>query len=257
MKIFIILLLLIVNLSIIAQPKQTGSADETAVRKSAKAFVADLARTHHLQPLLQKWFIKNWEDAAKPEVIDSTIWDESFKKLPPIQRGRMFLAYWNWMYLMIVINSSTPEILQCYNETPECKTKETNNLLRVFSKEDVTLIQKLENSDSKEKNELDIFVHVPLLEYLNKKALPVLHKKNFEQSKEFYDSIKLFEENSFLNYIVETAKFDKNIKDQNGRNIIKKGEVIYSVETPLLIRVDFVKRENHFKVFNLGVGDGD
>ncbi len=255
MKICLVLFFFIVGFSV-PSAQVPPKADLKNVETAARSFITDLNRTHNVSCLLQKWFIKNFEITAIPDV-DSAIWDDSAKKLPPIKRRRLFLAFWNWLYIQTVIHHSTPEILECYDESSECKAKNVKNLHRVFSTADVSLIQKFADSETKEKTELDMFAYVPLMENLINKAQPVFQKQKFEQTPEFRYWIKLFEGDRFLGYAVETIKIDENIKDQNGRKIIKKGEIIYSVETPLLIRVDFVKRGKSFKIFNLGVGDGD
>jgi hypothetical protein len=255
MKICLVLFFFITGFSV--TPAQVPpKADLKNVGITARSFVTDLAKTHSVSSLLQKWFIKKFEITAIPDV-DGAVWDESAKKLPPKKRRRLFLAYWNWLYISTVIHQSKPKSLECYDESPECKEKDVKNLLRVFSVADVSLFQKFSGSYKREENESDMFASVPFMESMINKAQPVLQKQNLEQTKEFRYWIKIFEGDRFLGYAVETEIMIESVKDKHNRKIIKKGEIIYSVETPLLIRVDFVKRGKSFKIFNLGVGDGD
>ena len=96
-----------------------------------------------------------------------------------------------------------------------------------------------------------------LLDAVFNEAYPVLKAKRLERTKEFLYWISLFENNRHLAYLVKEGVAEKTYLDSRRRILVKKGEKTFGVETPLLMRIDFVKRGRSFKVFNLGAGDGD
>ncbi len=203
------------------------------------------------------WFIAAFEPIADEE--NDLVSDAVFSKLSGAERRRVYFAFWNYLYLQIVISQSTPERLICYDESPECEKKKRESQLRVMSPSTAALIEKKEQEPELEKEltKAQLFSYLSSMENVFNEAFPVLQSKKLEKTPEFGYWIKLFEDDWNLNYLVKDGRADKTQRGSDGRILIRKGEPIFGVETPLMIRVDFVKRGRGFKVFNLGPGDGD
>jgi hypothetical protein len=182
-----------------------------------------------------------------------------FAKLSRSERRRVFFAFWNYLYAHTVITQSKPKNLECYDESDECKKKHRMALLRVLTPATVDKIDTRENAPDEKtaSTKEELYADVKLLESVFSEAYPILKAKRLERTKEFLYWINLFEHDRNLNYLIKPGIAENTYRDRAGRALVKKGEGIYGVETPLLIRVDFVKRGKRFKVFNLGVGDGD
>lgn len=171
----------------------------------------------------------------------------------------MFFAFWNYLYAKTVIDQSKPKNLECYDESEECKKKERLVLLRVLAPATVDQLEARENApDNKTALTKDeLYADVKLLESVFSEAYPILKAKRLARTKEFLYWVNLFEKDRNLNYLVKTGVAENTYLDRRGRVLVKKGERVFGVETPLLIRLDFVKRGREFKVYNIGVGDGD
>jgi hypothetical protein len=243
----------------LTQSEQLTDAEEDLLKATAKEFVTRLTETHDLRPLVSSWFISNFEPIMGPEF---DFMEESlFNDLTANERRRAFLSFWNYLYMQTVIDQSKPKSLECYDESSECNQNRRQALLRVLSPATVARIEAKEKEKDREgdktRTKAQLFSELSMIENTFDEAFPILRARNLEQTSEFKYWIKLFEDGWQLNYLIKDGRAEKTYKDSKGGTLIHEGEPVFGVETPLLIRVDFVKRGNKFKVFNLGGGDGD
>ena len=105
-----------------------SAAEQTRLKGTAKQFVERLTETHDLTPLIRPFFIADFEPIAVPEI--DFVPDDLFSKFSSAERRRVFLFFWNYLYVHTVINQSKPENLECYDESEKCKAKDREVLLR-------------------------------------------------------------------------------------------------------------------------------
>ena len=243
----------------LTQSSLLTDAEENLLKKTAKRFVTRLNETHDLRSLVPVWFVAWFEPIAGPEI--DFVGDKLFASLKTNERRRVFFAFWNYLYIRTVIDRSKPENLECYDESEKCDEKNRQVLLRVLSPDTLAGIEAREKEgdpeDEKAATKSQLFSDLSMMERVFDEASPIVKARKLEQTPEFKRSIKLFEDDWNLNYLVKDGRADKTYRNRRGKILIKKGENIFGVETPLMIRVDFVKRGNEFKIFNLGAGDGD
>ena len=128
-------------------------------------------------------------------------------------------------------------------------------MLRVLSADAIDAIAR--EKDRKPKDKAEFLAYIDLFGDIFERSLPLLKKQAPETSIEFADAVQRAEDNYNIDYQIKPGIADQDHKDANGRVVIAKGEKIYGIETPLLLRIDFVERGNKFKVFNIALGDAE
>ncbi len=254
-NIFTVTLFLMAPFIVTAQ-ESLSTSDEKRLKAVAKDFVTDLMRNHDLRPLLSKWFVPSFEMAA--EVDLETEPADLMRRLTPTERRRIFVAFWNSAYAQLVISQSKPKALECYDESPACEAKRREAMLRVLSAKTVSLMEEREREgETKPLTRSQLLADTELMESMFDEALPILQQKDLEQTIEFQHWVKLFEADKHLGYLIKERRADKDFLDSSRRKVIAKGEYVYGVETPLILRFDFVRRGSAFKIYNIDAGDGD
>lgn len=231
--------------------------EQDQLKLTAARFIRQWTTTHDLRPLIAKWFVPDFVPSFSDEYND-IISEKTFASLTQKDKRRFFVSQLNMTYVMAVIFLSEPESLQCSNPySPECQAKNRQSILRVFTPQIFDRLEQRKKEHRILETKAEVLAEIDELDRLFSIALPVLKEKNLEQTKEFRQQFKRFEENSFLSFLIKVADKGLELKGLNGQIIISKEQLLFGVETPLLIRLDFVKQGKQFKIFNMGGGDGD
>ena len=238
----------------VTQTRLLDDAAENRLTAAAREFIGAWTDSHDLRRLQDKYFLPGFTAAlASPEMAPAG--EELFAQLTDSERRKAFMSFWNYVYLMTVIRLSAPGTLECWDDSSECQAKRRESMLRVLSADAIDAIAR--EKDRRPKDRAEFLAYIDVFGDIFEKALPTLKKQDPERSIEFADAINRAEDNYNLDYQIKPGIADQDHKDANGRVIIAKGEKIYGIETPLLLRIDLVERGNKYKVFNIAVGDGD
>jgi hypothetical protein len=238
----------------VTQTRLLDDAAENRLTAAAQEFIQAWTDSHDLRRLQDKYFLPGFTAVlASPDMAPAG--EELFAQLNDTERRKAFMSFWNYIYLMTVIRHSTPKPLECWDDSSECQAKRRESMLRVLSPDAADTIAR--EKDRKPKDKAEFLAYMDLFGDIFEKALPLLKKQAPETSIEFADAINLAEDNYNLNYQIKPGVAPQDLKDLSGRVIIAKGEKIYGIETPLLLRLDLVERGNKYKIFNIALGDAE
>lgn len=230
--------------------------DAKKINATARRFVARLAKTRDIAPLIGEFFAKDYVPFLD-NAYESSVSTELFSKLSTSEKRRLFIATYNMMYFDSVLFMSEPDSLRCYNELPECKEKTRQSLYRIFPKPVVARMEQLERSHPKARNRTDVLKIISEKEYILRIARPALIRKNLEKIPEFRAEYAEWEKKPHFNFQIDSWIQDDVIKGRNGKNIVEKGERIFGITTPHFISLILVKQGNYFKIIDLAVPSDD
>ena len=240
----------------LTQTNLLDDSEENRLRATAREFIMAWTDSHDLRPLEDRYFLPGYT-----AVIDSPdmspIGEGLFDQLTDGERRNTFMSFWNYAYLGLVLMQSKPRALECWDESSECVAKRRESMQRVLNAATVDAILAREKDQKDPKDKAEFLAYIAFFGDVFEKALPTLKKQDLEETAEFKNSMDLLEDDHSLDYFIKSGVADKDYRDNSGRVVIAKGEKLLGVETPLILRIDFVQRGNTFKVFNIGAGDGD
>lgn len=226
------------------------------LRQVTRNFLKQLFKTHDIRPLISNWFIKNWVPVWSDDLFDVS--KEAFELLGPLEKRRLFTSHFNMAYAISVISMSEPPSLQCSNPyLSECEEKKRESFLRIFSANIVERLEQREKMHRQLKTKSEVLTEVAELENFFGLSLPNLKEKNLEQTDDFHDEFLLFEGNRLLAFYIKGPGKDLKLRGAHNKIVISKEQLLFGVETPIFLRIDFVKQGKNFKIFNVGAGDGD
>jgi hypothetical protein len=236
----------------VTQTRSLDDAEENSLTAAAREFIDAWTDSHDLRRLQDRYFLPGFTAVLdSPDMAPAG--EELFAQLTDSERRRAFMSFWNYVYLMTLIRFTTPKPLQCWIDNADCEAKRRESMLRVLSQENIDAIAR--EKDRKPKDRAEFLAYIDLFGDIFEKALPTLKKQELEKTIEFKDSIDKAEDDYSIGYLIKPGTADRYYKDPNGRVVIAKGERLFGVETPLLLRIDLVQRGNKFKVFNIDVGE--
>jgi hypothetical protein len=218
--------------------------------------LAAWTRSHDLRRLEDRFLLPRFTSViGSPDMAPFS--EDLFGQMTDSDRRNTFMSFWNYAYLLTVMRRSTPQLAECWDLTAECEAKRRQFLLSLFPSATVDAVFANQDNYREPADKDELLAYVGSLGDVFEKALPTLKKLDLEQSPEFRSSMELAAQDLSLNYFIEPGTAAQDYRDSNGRVVIAKGEKLFGVETPLLLRIDLVQRGDTYKVFNIAPGGGD
>ena len=240
----------------LTQTKSLDDTSENRLRATARDLVAAWADSHDLRVLETRFFLPGYTAViGSPDM--APLGGDIFGQLTDSERRSAFMSLWNYAYLRLLIARSAPRTLECWDESSDCEANRRQSMLRVLSTETIDAILAQEQDDREPTTKAELLAAVHFVGDVFERALPTLQRQDLEQTIEFRDRTSSLQNNYGLDYFIGSGLADRDYRDMNGRIVIAKGENLYAVETPLMIRIDLVQRGSTFKVFNIGPGGGE